>query len=109
MINILNSIIVDLEACSKFLWKNERKEFAGLYVTVFPKLVEILPQIISSYYDEKMESFKEMAVFWPNQIQKVMDLVNNEYDSYVIADAIYFELREMLIMYRDVAEKLDVI
>ena len=97
----IDTIINELEIDSVFLMQNKKKSFLDNYQRLLELIFEYLPLIITSYSDEKMSDIKEDALYWPEQVDKVVSLIKNGEDVLAIIDALYFELRANLIEYKN--------
>lgn len=102
MLERIDSLIDMLEVNSELLWKNEQIPFAKESQNMINEMMTLLPEIIGLYSDEKMTDLASDAVYWPSQLQKIIDLLGYGKDVIAIADALYFEMRANLIEFRTV-------
>ena len=100
MIEKLDCLIDMLGECAELLWLLRTEQFREKFSEVISKLFEVVPQIIVSYSDEKMNDISEDALYWPNQINKIMGIVDGGNDIFALSDALYYELRANLIDYK---------
>lgn len=102
MISKLDEIINELESDSIYLFKNQKELFKEEYNQLIIDLINIIPQIIFSYSNEKMSDLKEDVKYWSDQMEKIVFISENGNDVFAMADALYFEMRANLILFKEV-------
>lgn len=98
----LEALIKELEIDTENILRNRRQDFKDNYQRLLTMMFDILPDIISSYSDERMTDLKDDATYWPAQVEKIVSLVTDGSDALAMADALYFELCGNLIEYQKV-------
>ena len=97
----LDELILMTEACTKSLWSCKIEGFRNEFPGVIDRLIGVLPQIIMSYSDPKMADISSDAMYWPEQMEKIVSLANDGGDIIALSDALYHELRANLIDYKN--------
>ncbi len=100
----MNELIDKIEESVVKLLKYDTKGFGESAQESVNMMMALLPAIINCYSDPKMEDLREDAVYWPGQLERVINTLESE-DSLEIIDVLYNETRCNLIELRDTLAK----
>lgn len=100
--NDIDELIDEIEIFTIMIWKNSIFEFFEKFPELVSLIMKTLPSVITLYSNESMIDISSDALYWPEQVNKIVTLVDNKNDFIAIADALYFELRANLIEFREI-------
>lgn len=78
--------------------------FAEKGTLVINSCFSVFPKIIAAYSDERMVDLSEDATYWPAQLERIMNTLNNN-DLFASFDVLYNETRANLIYIKEEYEQ----
>lgn len=100
----LNALISLLQVLTLDLLKNQMKHYNGLMKELSDLIGRLFPIIITSYSRAELRDYAEDALYWSNQLKTIIEVLESK-DHFKIADVLYYETRENLIIYKNLLEE----
>ena len=100
----MNELIDKIEEGISQLLRYDTKSFGESAHDIVNTMMTMLPVIISCYNDPKMSDVREDALYWPGQLERIINVLEKD-DSFELADVFYNETRPNLIELRDMLVK----
>lgn len=97
----MNELIKQIEDVVSELIRYNMDIFAAKAQDMVDKMVTVFPVIISSYSDPQMEDVREDALYWPKQLERIINALESP-DRFEIVDVLYNETYPNLIELRDI-------
>lgn len=103
----VSDLICILEKMVKYLLENEMSEYNDSIRDLSKLLSETIPVIISSYSRPELKEVASDAVYWSNQLAKIVEVMESK-DRFKILDVLYYETRNNLISYKEMIQDLEI-
>lgn len=100
----MNELIELIEKTSYALIDNDTRTFADSASALNMKLWDVFPIIIGSYANPLMKDISQEALFWPAQMEKIINVLL-EKDYFKIVDVLYYETRTQLLRYQNIIKE----
>lgn len=97
----MNELIKQIEDVVSELIRYNMDIFAAKAQDMVDKMVAVFPVIISSYSDPQMEDVREDALYWPKQLERIINALESP-DRFETVDVLYNETYPNLIELRDI-------
>ena len=97
----MNELIKQIEDVVSELLSYNLETYAAKTQEMVDKMVAVFPVIISSYAEPKMEDVREDALYWPKQLERIINALESP-DRFETVDVLYNETYPNLIELRDI-------
>ncbi len=104
----MEELIEKIEEAVSYLLCAEDVKFEELARQLVDAMIAIFPAIITTYSDPRMEDHREDAVYWPGQLERIINVLKKG-DYFEVVDALYNETRPNLIELRDILKERGII
>ena len=104
----MDELIDKIEEAVKYILQGEIEKFEELAQLLVNAMMAVFPAMIASYNDPRMEDLREDAVYWPGQLERIINVFEKG-DLFEIVDALYNETRPNMIELRDILKDRGVI
>lgn len=100
----MNELIEIVEEMSLSIIRNDLEKIRELSPKLNNSLFNIFPFIITTYSKPEMKEVSQDALFWPQLLEKIIDVLKSE-DRFLIVDTLYYETRGALFQFIDTCKK----
>ena len=100
----MDELINEIEDTVISLIKYDMKTYPDMAQSLANKMMIMFPAIIDCYNNPVMQDKREDAVYWPSQLQRVIEAFDRG-DSFEVMDVLYNETRANLIELREIYSK----
>ena len=92
----MDELINDIEETVAALIRYDVNRYTELAQGIANKMMILFPAIIDTYNDPRMQDLREDAVYWPEQLERIIKAFDKG-DNFEVIDVLYNETRENLI------------
>ena len=100
----MNELIDKIEESVSKLLKYDTEGFGESAQEAVNMMMALFPVIINCYNNPQMVDFREDAIYWPEQLERIIKTLEND-DSLEIVDVLYNETYPNLVELRDMLVK----
>ncbi len=104
----MDELLLQIEETVSALMRYDMKEYASQAQKTVDDMMALLPAIINCYSDPKMSDVREDALYWPGQMERIINALEN-HDRFEAVDVLYNETYPNLIELRDMLKDRGII
>ena len=86
----MEELIARIEETISALLKYDMESYGALAQEMIGMMMTMLPAVIDCYNDPKMSDLREDAMYWPGQLQRIIDSLGSG-DYFEVTDVLYNE------------------
>ena len=100
----MDELIKEIEDTVVALIRYDMEKYPDLAQEIANKMMVIFPAIIDCYNSPQMQDMREDAVYWPDQLKRVIEAFDRG-DAFEVMDVLYNETRANLIELKEIYEQ----